>query len=84
MSGREPTVTLELRSYLGAFFAERELSLGAEDESSFPMRLLHFRRTFVEKLFAIHSKVELLKREGRALGSYARRYYDLVSFSRTA
>ena len=22
------------------------------------MRLLHFRRTFVEKMFAIHSKVE--------------------------
>ena len=76
-SGREPTVTLELRSYLGTFLAERGLSLGAEDESSFPMRLLHFRRTFVEKLFAIHSKVELLKREGRALGSYARHYYDL-------
>ena len=77
VSGREPTVTLELRSYLGTFFAERGLSLGAEDESSFSMRLLHFRRTFVEKLFAIHSKVELIKREGRTLGSYARHYYDL-------
>lgn len=41
------------------------------------MRLLHFRRTFVEKLFAIHAKVELLKRDGRPLGSYARHYYDL-------
>jgi hypothetical protein len=41
------------------------------------MRLLHFRRTFVEKMFAIHGKVELLKRDGRALGSYARHYYDL-------
>lgn len=41
------------------------------------MRLLHFRRTFVEKLFAIHGKVELLKRDGRPLGSYARHYYDL-------
>ncbi|MSV29013.1 MAG: hypothetical protein EXQ52_09755 [Bryobacterales bacterium] len=28
------------------------------------MRLLHFRRTFVEKMFAIHGKVELLKRDG--------------------
>jgi hypothetical protein len=41
------------------------------------MRLLHFRRTFVEKMFAIHGKVELLKRDGRALGSYSRHYYDL-------
>ncbi len=76
-SGREPTTTLELRSYLGAFLNERGLSLVAEDEAGFPMRLLHFRRTFVEKLFAIHSKVELLKRDGRPLGSYARHYYDL-------
>ena len=76
-SGREPIATVELRSYLGEFLTERGISLGAEDECGFPMRLLHFRRTFVEKLFAIHSKVELLKREGRPLGSYARHYYDL-------
>ena len=67
-SGREPTVTVELRSYLGAFLNERGLLLGADDEGGFPMRLLHFRRTFVEKLFAIHSKVELLKRDGRPIG----------------
>ena len=76
-SGREPTEVVQLRSYLGTFLDEHGLSLGAEDEGSFPMRLLHFRRTFVEKLFAIHGKVELLKREGRPLGSYARHYYDL-------
>ena len=76
-SGREPTEVVQLRSYLGAFLDEHGLSLGAEDEGRFPMRLLHFRRTFVEKLFAIHGKVELLKREGRPLGSYARHYYDL-------
>jgi hypothetical protein len=33
------------------------------------MRLLHFQRTFVEKMFAIHSKVEMLKRDGRPLGT---------------
>lgn len=64
-SGREPTAVVELRSYLGQFLHETGQSLGADDESAFSMRLLHFRRTFVEKLFAIHSKVELLKREGR-------------------
>jgi hypothetical protein len=50
----------------------------------FPMRLLHFRRTFVEKLFAIHAKVELLKRDGRPVGAYARHYYDLFELSERA
>ena len=76
-SGRWPTATVELRSYLATFLDERGLSLGAEDEGAFPMRLLHFRRTFVEKLFAIHGRVELLKRDDRPLGAYARHYYDL-------
>jgi len=76
-SGREPTVTIELRSYLSEFLQDRKLSLGAEDEIPFPMRLLHFRRTFVEKMFAIHGKVEILKADGRSLGAYARHYYDL-------
>jgi hypothetical protein len=80
-SGREPTVTVELHSYLGSFLAERGVSLGAEDEAGFPMHLLHFRRTFVEKLFAIHGKVELFKRDGRPIGSYARHYYDLFELS---
>ncbi len=80
-SGREPTVTVELRSYLGQFLQESGVTLGAEDEGSFPMRLLHFRRTFVEKLFAIHSKVELLRRDGQPLGTYARHYYDLFQLA---
>jgi hypothetical protein len=76
-SGREPTSVVELRSYLSEFLAATGVTFGAEDEGAFPMRLLHFRRTFVEKMFAIHSKVELMKRDRRALGSYARHYYDL-------
>jgi hypothetical protein len=80
-SGRQPTAVVELHSYVGQFLQERGLSLGAEDESAFPMRLLHFRRTFVEKLFAIHSKVELLKRDGRPIGQYARHYYDLFQLA---
>jgi hypothetical protein len=76
-SGREPASVVELRSYVAAFLRDRGMSLGAEDEGAFEMRLLHFRRTFVEKLFAIHGKVELFKREGRPVGSYARHYYDL-------
>ena len=80
-SGREPTSFVELRSYLGEFFQSTGISMGAEDEGPFTMRLLHFRRTFVEKMFAIHSKVQLLKRDGQPLGTYARHYYDLFQLA---
>ena len=45
------------------------------------MRLLLFRRTFVEKMFVIHAKVELLKRDRQAIGTYARHYYDLFQLA---
>jgi hypothetical protein len=80
-SGREPTTTVQLRSYLAEFLAATGQSLSAEDESSFPFQLLHFRRTFVEKLFAIHAKIELMTRDGRPLGAYARHYYDLFQLA---
>jgi predicted nucleotidyltransferase component of viral defense system len=83
-SGREPTTVVDLRSYLSQFLQETNTSLNAEDEGPFPMRLLHFRRTFVEKMFAIHSKVELFKKEGRPLGTYARHYYDLFQLAAKA
>ncbi len=69
--GRQVAASLQalltLRSYIGQFLEETGASLGAEDEERFPLRLLHFRRTFVEKMFAIHGKVELLKRDGSRL-----------------
>ncbi len=80
-SGREPTTIVELSSYLSQFMRDRGVSLGADDEGPFSMRLLHFRRTFVEKMFAIHGKVELMKRNGQPLGSYARHYYDLFQLA---
>ncbi len=80
-SGREPTMVISLRSYLGQFLEETHTSLGADDEATFSMRLLHFRRTFVEKMFAIHSKVELFKGGGQPIGGYARHYYDLFQLS---
>ena len=81
-SGREPTSVIELRSYLSQFMKATNVSMGAEDEGAFPMRLLHFRRTFVEKMFAIHGRVQLLQRDRRPLGTYARHYYDLFELSR--
>jgi hypothetical protein len=80
-SGREPTSVVDLRSYIGQFLEETGASLGAEDEGRFPLRLLHFRRTFVEKMFAIHAKVELLKRDRQPIGTYARHYYDLFQLA---
>ncbi len=80
-SGREPTSIVNLRSYLSQFLEVKNISLGTEDEKPFPLRLLHYRRTFVEKMFAIHSKIELMKRDRQPLGSYARHYYDLFQLS---
>ena len=39
-SGREPTATVELRSYLSRFLRETGFSLGADDEGPFTMRVL--------------------------------------------
>ncbi len=82
-SGKEPVQKMLLRSYIAEFLNDTGTSLGAEDEAAFEMSLLHFRRTFVEKLFAIHDKVELYKSTGRPIGSYARHYYDLSQLAKT-
>ncbi|HVA48210.1 MAG TPA: nucleotidyl transferase AbiEii/AbiGii toxin family protein [Pirellulales bacterium] len=83
-SGREPTSIVELRSYLAQFLADSGTTLAIDDGDAFSMRLLHFRRTFVEKMFAIHSKVELFKRDRQPLGGYARHYYDLYQLAAEA
>lgn len=80
-SGREPTADRPICSWLADFLRATGRTLGAEDEQPFTMQLLHFRRTFVEKLFAIHGKVELFKRDGRPIGAYARHYYDLYQLA---
>lgn len=76
-SGREPVVTETIESYVGRFLRETALDVGAEDQGAFLMRVMHFRRTFVEKLFTIHAKVEIFKRDGTPIGTYGRHYYDL-------
>ncbi|MCE5293082.1 MAG: nucleotidyl transferase AbiEii/AbiGii toxin family protein, partial [Chlamydiales bacterium] len=80
-SGRVPTENVTLQSYLSKFLEATKMSLGAADEGPFEMRLLHFRRTFVEKMFAIHAKVESFKKTGLGIGGYARHYYDLYCLS---
>ncbi|MBI3818642.1 MAG: nucleotidyl transferase AbiEii/AbiGii toxin family protein [Planctomycetes bacterium] len=80
-SGREPTERRMLQSFVGQFLDENRQTLSTDDEIPFSMRLLHFRRTFIEKMFAIHGKVELLKRDNRRIGGYARHYYDLYQLA---
>ena len=63
----------QLQSFISQFLQNTGTSLGAEDEGSFKMRLLHFRRTFVEKMFAIHAKVEAYKKTGIGIGGYTHR-----------
>jgi hypothetical protein len=83
-SGRQPTADVSLESYAARFLRDTGVSVGAEDEAPFTMRLLHFRRTFVEKLFTIHAKIEQYLSAGRPLGSYARHYYDLYMLAQQA
>lgn len=78
-SGEQPTEVVKISSIVGRMLAARGVAeeLGVEGLAPFAMTLLHFRRTFVEKLFAIHGKVERLKREGHPLGRDVRHYADL-------
>jgi len=78
-SGSWPVEKRELSSYVVQFLKAEGETLDAEDESSFPMKLLDFKRTFVEKLFTIHSKVNELK--GKSVGTYTRHYYDLYQLA---
>lgn len=76
-SGNQPSEERLLTSYLAQFLTDTHQTLDTADEEPFRMKLLHFRRTFVEKLFAIHGKVEKQKSSGVSIGAYARHYYDL-------
>jgi hypothetical protein len=53
----------------------------AEDLTGFNMTLLHYRRTFVEKMFALHGKVIQLQEENRQLARDARHYPDLYALA---
>ena len=75
-SGRQPAEASTCARTLGNSCRKRGLA-GRRGRRPVSMRLLHFRRTFVEKMFAIHAKVEAIKQDGQPLGSYARHYYDL-------
>lgn len=78
-SGKQPTARVKISSIVGGLLIAQGAAaeLDVEGIEPFEMDLLHFRRTFVEKLFAIHGKVERLEQEGVPLGRDVRHYADL-------
>jgi len=82
-SGDFPTEVVPNTSLVAQYLAEqgsREFA-EAEDLAGFDMSLLHYRRTFVEKMFALHGKVVRLQEEGHPLGRDARHYPDLYALA---
>lgn len=76
-SGTFPTAVVTITSMIGQYLHEQGRADMADDLSGFEMTLLHFRRTFVEKMFALHGKVIRLQEEDHPLGRYTRHYPDL-------
>ena len=78
-SGDFPTTEEPITSLVAQYLREdgAEEFAGLKDLEGFDMHLLHFRRTFVEKMFALHGKVERLLAEDYPLGRDARHYSDL-------
>jgi hypothetical protein len=78
-SGTFPTEEVPITSLVGQFLSETAAAefSDVEDLTGFEMTLLHYRRTFVEKLFALHGKVARLQDGGQPLGRDARHYPDL-------
>lgn len=77
-SADSPTETRELRSILADALNMADAPVETDDRSPFPMKLLHFRRTFVEKLFTIHTRVVAARENNAELMRDARHYYDLA------
>ena len=76
-SGTFPTEVVPITSLVAQFLQEQSATEMADDLEGFDMTLLHYRRTFVEKMFALHGKVVRLQQDGVALGRDARHYPDL-------
>lgn len=76
-SGTFPTEVVPITSMVGRYLLEEGRADMADDLTGFEMTLLHFRRTFVEKMFALHGKVMRILEDGHALERDARHYPDL-------
>jgi len=76
-SGTFPTEVVPIASMIGRYLQEQGRADMADDLMGFDMTLLHFRRTFVEKMFALHGKVVRLLDDGYPIERHARHYSDL-------
>ena len=81
-SGDHPIGQHTIDSLVATFLRKRGQGAIADDLAPFEMTLLHFRRTFVEKLFTIHSKVMRLLEDGTPVARDARHYADLHALGR--
>jgi len=82
-SGTFPTQVVRLQSYAAEYLADQGLADIADDLEPFPMVLMHFRRTYVEKLFTLHSHVTRMVETGGDLGRSARHYADVHLLAQT-
>jgi hypothetical protein len=80
-SGREPIARRPLRSLLAEYIDEARLEIRSPDCETFVMQLLHYRRTFVEKLFAIHAAAEERRYSREPIGPLVRHYFDPMLLS---
>lgn len=80
-SGTFPTEVVPIMSLVAEFLQEQGQADIADDTIGFEMTLLHYRRTFVEKLFALHGKVIRLLEHDVPLARDARHYPDLYFLS---
>ncbi|MDK3157567.1 nucleotidyl transferase AbiEii/AbiGii toxin family protein [Kamptonema cortianum] len=77
-SGTFPCESRSITSIIAQALTTANKAPDQEDCRPFDLNVLHFRRTVVEKMFALHDKVERgLKKRNEPLGSYARHYYDI-------
>jgi hypothetical protein len=77
-SGAFPSEVRPISSLVGDYLKETGASDMADDTAGFEMTLLHYRRTFVEKMFALNDRVVRLLEGGAPLGRDARHYADLA------
>lgn len=83
-SGTFPKEEKEIQSFLGQRIQSAAPATLSPDCEPFSVWVLHFKRTLVEKLFALHDKVERgYLQEGQPLKSYARHYYDIAKLLST-
>jgi hypothetical protein len=72
-SGTFPTEVVPIASMIGRYLRGQSRADMAEDLMGFDMTLLHFRRTFVEKMFALHGKVVRLLDDGHPIDAHLSR-----------